>query len=237
MKSKIVRIFMAVSLVTPLATLAQTTAAAANPPAASSPAASAAPTPAAAAPTKVGVISIQDAILATNEGQREFEALGKKFEPKRTELKSLSDEIEGLQKQVDTGSKSMTEEQRAGLVRQIEAKKKTLSRSQEDAQNDFVGQQNEIAQKLLQKLLPVIDKYAKENGLGLIIDSSRQWPEGPVLWAGPSVEITKAIVDLYNSQSGVPAAPSASRPAGATGARPSGTTSPKPATKPAEPPK
>jgi outer membrane protein len=237
MKSKIVRIFMAVALVTPLATLAQTTAAAANPPAASSPAASAAPTPAAAAPTKVGVISIQDAILATNEGQREFEALGKKFEPKRTELKSLSDEIEGLQKQVDTGSKSMTEEQRAGLVRQIEAKKKTLSRSQEDAQNDFVGQQNEIAQKLLQKLLPVIDKYAKENGLGLIIDSSRQWPEGPVLWAGPSVEITKAIVDLYNSQSGVPAAPSASRPAGATGARPSGTTSPKPATKPAEPPK
>lgn len=237
MKSKIARIFMAVALVTPLATLAQTTAAAANPPAASSPAASAAPTPAAAAPTKVGVISIQDAILATNEGQREFEALGKKFEPKRTELKSLSDEIEGLQKQVDTGSKSMTEEQRAGLVRQIEAKKKTLSRSQEDAQNDFVGQQNEIAQKLLQKLLPVIDKYAKENGLGLIIDSSRQWPEGPVLWAGPSVEITKAIVDLYNSQSGVPAAPSASRPAGATGARPSGTTSPKPATKPAEPPK
>jgi len=236
MNSKIVRIFMAVALVTPLATLAQTSAAAANPPAASSPAAAAAPTPAAAAPTKVGVISIQDAILATNEGQREFEALGKKFEPKRTELKSLSDEIEGLQKQVDTGSKSMTEEQRAGLVRQIEAKKKTLSRSQEDAQNDFVGQQNEIAQKLLQKLLPVIDKYAKENGLGLIIDSSRQWPEGPVLWAGPSVEITKAIVDLYNTQSGVPAAPSASRPAGATGARPSGPAT-KPATKPAEPPK
>ncbi len=234
MKSKIVRIFMAMAFVMPLATLAQTSAAAATSPAASP----AAPAPVAAAPTKVGVISIQDAILATNEGQREFEALGKKFEPKRTELKSLSDEIEGLQKQVDTGSKTMTEEQRAGIVRQIESKKKTLSRSQEDAQNDFVGQQNEIAQKLLQKLLPVIDKYAKENGLGLIIDSSRQWPDGPVLWAGPSVEITKAIVDLYNSQSGVPAAPSAARPAGVggVGARPAGPAT-KPATKPAEPPK
>jgi len=236
MKSKIMRIIMAVAFVLPLATLAQTSAAA-TPPAAS-PAAStaAAPTPTAASPTKVGVISIQDAILATNEGQREFEALGKKFEPKRTELKSLGDEIEGLQKQVDGGSKTMTEEQRAGLVRQIEAKKKTLSRSQEDAQNDFVGQQNEIAQKLLQKLLPVIDKYAKENGLGLIIDSSRQWPDGPVLWAGPSVEITKSIVEMYNSQSGVPAAPSAARPAGALGARPSSGAT-KPATKPAEPPK
>ncbi len=237
MKSKIVRILMAMAFVLPLATLAQTGAAAAT-----SPAASPAPSVPAAA-TKVGVISIQDAILATNEGQREFEALGKKFEPKRTELKSLSDEIEGLQKQLDGGSKTLPEDQRANLVRQIETKKKTLSRSQEDAQNDFVAQQNEIAQKLLQKLLPVIDKYAKENGLGLIIDSSRQWPDGPVLWAGPSVEITKPIVDMYNTQSGVPAAPSAARPSGAAarpaggaGSRPAGP-APKPATKPAEPPK
>ncbi len=229
MNSKIVRILMAMAFVLPLATLAQTGAAAAT-----SPAASPAPSVPAAA-TKVGVISIQDAILATNEGQREFEALGKKFEPKRTELKSLNDEVESLQKQLDGGSKTMTEDQRANLVRQIEMKKKTLSRSQEDAQNDFVSQQNEVAQKLLQKLLPVIDKYAKENGLGLIIDSSRQWPDGPVLWAGPSVEITKAIVDLYNSQSGVPAAPSAARPTGA-GVRPSSGAT-RPATKPAEPPK
>lgn len=237
MKSKIVRIVMAVGLVLPLATLAQTGAAAATSPAAPA-TASATPAPSAGAPTKVGVISIQDAILATNEGQREFEALGKKFEPKRTELKSLNDEIEGLQKQVDSGSKSVPDEQRANLVRQIESKKKTLSRSQEDAQNDFVAQQNEIAQKLLQKLLPVIDKYAKENGLGLIIDSSRQWPDGPVLWAGPSVEITKPIVELYNAQSGVPAAPSAARPAGAgAGATRPGGTATKPATKPAEPPK
>jgi outer membrane protein len=237
MKSKIMRIVMAMGLVLPLATLAQTGVAAATSPAAPA-TASATPAPSAGAPTKVGVISIQDAILATNEGQREFEALGKKFEPKRTELKSLNDEIEGLQKQVDAGSKSVPDEQRANLVRQIESKKKTLSRSQEDAQNDFVAQQNEIAQKLLQKLLPVIDKYAKANGLGLIIDSSRQWPDGPVLWAGPSVEITKPIVEMYNSQSGVPAAPSATRPTGAgLGATRPGGTAPKPAPKPAEPPK
>ena len=227
---KIVRIVLAMAVVLPFATLAQTGAAATgSTPAAS--AAAAAPTPT-AGPTKVGVISIQDAILATNEGQKDFEALGKKFEPKRTELKSLSDEIDSLKKQLDSQGKTMNEESRAGLVRQIETKQKTLTRNQEDAQNDFVGQQNEIAQKILQKLGPVIDKYAKENGLGLIIDISKPWPDGPVLWAGQSVDITKTIVDLYNSQSGVPAAPSASRPGAA--ARPAGTTT-KPATTPAAP--
>lgn len=226
MISKIVRIVLAMAVMLPFATLAQTGGAAA----ASAPASSATPTPTpTSSPTKIGVISIQDAILATNEGQKDFEALGKKFEPKRTELKSLSDEIDSLKKQLDAQGTKMNEESRAGLVRQIETKQKSLTRSQEDAQNDFVGQQNEIAQKILQKLGPVIDKYAKDNGLGLIIDISKPWPDGPVLWAGQSVDITKTIVDLYNSQSGVPAAPSASRPGGASATRPAGTTT-KPAT-------
>lgn len=224
MNSKLVRIFVATALALPAAAAAQTGSTAAAAPAA--PATAPAPT----GTTKIGVISIQDAILATNEGQKEFEALGKKFEPKRAEIKSMTDEIDSLKKQLDAQSKTPNDESRAGLVRQIEAKQKTLTRSQEDAQNDFVGQQNEIAQKILQKLGPVIDKYAKDNGLGLIIDISKPWPDGPVLWAGQSVDITRTIVDLYNSQSGVPSAPSASRPAGA--ARPAGGSTTRPATTP-----
>jgi len=226
MKSKILRIITAMAFVLPIFTLAQTAA-----PAGAAPAASA------NGPTKIGIINVQDAILATNEGQKDFEALGKKFEPKRNELKTLNDEIESLQKQLDTQGSKMNDDARATLIRQLEAKKKTMSRNQEDAQNEFVGQQNEIAQKILQKLGPVIDKYAKESGLGLIIDTSKPWPDGPVLWAGTSVDITKPIVDLYNAQSGVPASPSATRsttrPAG-PGAKPAA-----PATKPAasEPPK
>jgi outer membrane protein len=232
MKSKILRTIMATAFLLPIFTLAQTGSAAAASPAASPSAAAATPAPT-AGPTKIGVISVQDAILATNEGQKDFEALGKKFEPKRTELKNLSDEIEGLKKQLDTQGSKLNDEARAGLVRQIESKQKTLQRNQEDAQNEFVGQQNEIAQKILQKLGPVVDKYAKENGLGLIIDTSKPWPDGPVLWAGPSVDITKPIVDIYNAQSGVPASPGAtrsSRPAGST-AKPAA-----PAAKPANPP-
>jgi outer membrane protein len=225
MNSKIVSIFLVMALALPAA-VAQTGSTAA-----AAPAAPAAAAPAPTGTTKIGVISVQDAILATNEGQKEFEALGKKFEPKRAEIKSMTDEIDSLKKQLDSQSKTPNDESRAGLVRQIETKQKTLTRSQEDAQNDFVGQQNEIAQKILQKLGPVIDKYAKENGLGLIIDISKPWPDGPVLWAGQSVDITRTIVDLYNQQSGVPSAPSASRPtrpAGAGTTRPATTPTPKP---------
>jgi outer membrane protein len=205
------------------------------------PAAGTATTPAStattAAPTsgsvRVGIIDIQQAIIATNEGARDFETLQKKFEPKRNELNSLNADVENLKKQLNTQGDKMNAEARDALVKQIEAKQKTLQRTGEDAKNDYEQQQNEIAQRILQKMAPVIDKYAKSNGYGLLFDSSNPWPQGPLLWATAGVDLTKAIVDSYNAQSGIAAPP---RPAGAPGAttgKPVGTATPPAATKPA----
>ena len=65
-------------------------------------------------------------------------------------------------------------------------------------------------------MAPVIDKYAKANGYGLLFDSSNPWPQGPLLWATAGVDLTKTIVDAYNAQSTVPAP--AAKPAGTPGA-------------------
>ena len=169
----------------------------------------------AAGSTKIGIISMQDAVLASNEGQKEFAALGAKFEPKRTELKSLADELDSMKKQLDTQGPKLNDDARADLVKKIESKQKTLTRSSEDAQNDFQAQQNEAFQKILQKMGPILDKYAKDNGLGVILDASRPWPEGQVLWANDTVNITKPVVDAYNTASGVAAPPASAKPAAA----------------------
>jgi outer membrane protein len=196
------------TLVLATISLAQTAPAAG----AAAPATTAATTPGG---VKVGIIDIQQAIIGTNEGARDFDTLQKKFEPKRNELSGLNTEIENLKKQLNTQGDKMNEEARATLVKSIESKQKVLQRQGEDAQNDYQQQQNEIAQRILQKMAPVIDKYAKANGYGLLFDSSNPWPQGPLLWATAGVDLTKAVVDAYNSQSTV--APPA-RPAGAPGA-------------------
>jgi outer membrane protein len=128
-----------------------------------------------------------------------------------------------LKKQLNTQGEKLNEESRATLVKQIEQKQKSLERAVQDARDDAQGQQNEIAQRILQKMGPMLVKYAADNGFGVIIDTSNPWPNGPVLWAGPAVDITRSVVELYNAQSGVPAP--AAKPAGA---RPT-----TPATKPA----
>jgi outer membrane protein len=220
------------AVVLTISALAQTGSAAPGGAAATPAAPTTAATTATSGGVKVGIIDIQQAIVATNEGARDFEALQKKFEPRRSELQNLNTEVENLKKQLNTQGDKMNEEARATLVKSIETKQKSLQRSAEDAQNEFQAQQNEIAQRILQKMAPVIDKYAKSNGYGLLLDSSNPWPQGPLLWATASVDVTKTIVDAYNAQSGV-AAPAAAKPAGTAATKPAAT---KPATTPAAKP-
>jgi len=50
--------------------------------------------------TKIAAINVEQAIFATNEGQRDMSALQKKFEPKFNDLKTKNDELEALNKQL-----------------------------------------------------------------------------------------------------------------------------------------
>jgi outer membrane protein len=206
------------------------------PSAPSAPAASAPNTIATGTGTKIGTINIEQAVIGTNEGQRDFEALRKKLEPKQNELKGQNDELENLQKQLQTQGDKLNEDARATLVKQIETKKKSFDRSVQDAQEDAQNQQKEIFQRILQKMAPVIVKHAQEGGFAMIVDTSNPWPQSPILWYGEGGDITRAVVDLYNTQSGVPAPTGAGAPAPAkpASARP---TTPKPAApKPTSPP-
>jgi outer membrane protein len=240
MKSAYLRILLAVAATLTFSALAQTGSAATPSSPAATPATSAPTTTTAVSTgTKVGAINITEAIFGSNEGQRDVAALQKKFDPKQSELKSQNDEIDGLKKQLTTQEGKLNEDALATLKKQIESKQKLFDRAVQDAQEEFGTQQQEIASRVLQKMAPMIVKYANENGYGMIIDTSKPWPQGPVLIAGEGLDITKAIVDAYNVQSGVPAPaatgtgvkPAAPKPGTGTGAT-------KPvAPKPTEPPK
>jgi outer membrane protein len=193
MTRKLFRFILPAALLTVTA-LAQTgTAAAANPAAPANPAPS--------ATTRIGIINIQTAIVMTNEGRRDFESLQKKFEPTQSTLTNLNQEIDNLKKQLQTQGEKLNEQARADMVKSIETKQKTLTRQAEDAQADFQGQQNEIANRIGGKLLEVLDKFAKQNGYSVILDVSSQ--QSPVLWAAQTTDVTQEIVTAYNAQSSV----------------------------------
>ena len=190
-----------------------------------------------AAPSKLGIINIQAAIANTNEGQRDLDALQKKFEPKQIELKSLNDEVDNLKKDLAAKQDKLAEDERARRVQAIESKQKTLQRELDDAQTEYQNQSNEIAQRVGTKLMQTVNTYATQNGFAVVLDYSAQ--QSSVLWAAPTVDITNPVIEAYNVVSGVPAPASATRPAGlsapsaTTTRRPAATTTTPATTKPA----
>jgi outer membrane protein len=231
--STLLRSLLALAVISMISASAQTSTAAADGPAAT-PAASVPTAPIATGPgTKIGTINIEQAVLGCNEGQRDFQQLQKKLEPKQNELKSQNDELESLQKQLQTQGDKLNDEARATLVQQIEGKKKSFDRAVQDAQEDAQNQQKEIFQRILQKMAPVIIKHAQEGGYAMIVDTSNPWPQSPILWYGEGGDITKAVVELYNTQSGV-AAPAAALPSAPKPAVPAKSPAPKATTPPSK---
>jgi outer membrane protein len=183
------------------------------------PAPTAPPADAPAGPTKIAVIAFKAAVAQTNEGQRDFADVEKKFMPRENQLKALNDEIETLTKQLQTQGSTLNDAERASRAKTIDEKKKKLERDATDARNDFQQEVGDMYNTLASKVYDVMSGYAQQAGFTMILDVSDQ--QSPVLFATQNTDISKAVIDAYNVKSGVPAPPAP--PAGAPGpqARPS----------------
>jgi outer membrane protein len=157
------------------------------------------------APTKVGVIQIQSAIVSTKDGQAAAKDLEERFQPKRRELEKRQGEIRAEQERLQKGANTMPQAAKDELARKIDSLTKAFNRDAEDAQAELEQEQNKMLNELGQKMMVVIDKYAKDNGYAVILDVSN--PQTPVLYASNTVDITKDIIDLYDKNT--PATPPA----------------------------
>ncbi|MEX2260722.1 MAG: OmpH family outer membrane protein [Bryobacteraceae bacterium] len=171
-------------------------------------------------PSKVGIIHIQNALLSTSDGKKALNELQAKFNPKKAALEKLQTEIQGLRDTLSKGSNTMAEEMKQKLMRDIDQKTKEINRDTEDAQADLDQEQGRIMQNLGQKMIAVIDKYAKDNSYSLILDVSSQ--QTPVLYAANGIDITNEVVALYDKNA-VPPAAAAAAPSGTAAPRPAAT--------------
>jgi outer membrane protein len=188
---------------------------------------------------KVGVISVQGAIVGTKDGQKASQELDAKFAPKKKEFDTRQSELASLQDQLNKGGSVMNEDKRNQLTRDVDEKKKRLERDMQDAEEELRSEQQRVLQGLGQRMMTVIEKYAKDNGYTMILDVSN--PNTPVLYASSGIDITQDIVSLYDKTTvnGGPAAtttvaPGTPRSPAATPGTPR-TTSPAPTAKPTGP--
>jgi len=164
--------------------------------------------PVTAQPAKIAVIAFQVAVAQTNEGQRDFADLEKKYAPRRDKLKQESDDIDSLTKALQTQQSSLSDAEQQSRARAIDEKKRQFDRDQQDAQSDFQQAMQDLYNSLASKVYDVMESYAQSKGFTLVLDISQQ--QSPVLYASEGTNITKEVIDGYNTKSGIPAPPAQS---------------------------
>ena len=200
-----------------MAATAQTAAPAAPHPAA----AASAPAVPQAIPAKIALIAFEQAVFATNEGQRAVQEVQKKYEPKKAQIDSMAQEVDSLKKQLQSAPATLSDDERASRLKNIDTKEKQLNRDAEDANTAYQSDLQEAYAKVAQKVSVTTKKYVSDNGFTLLLDVSGQ--QSNVMWALPTTDVTEAVIGAYNTASGVAAPPPSAPTPAANRPRPAAT--------------
>ena len=177
---------------------------------------------AAAAPVKsVGIINLRGAIGSTAEGKQASAELQSQFAPRSSEIDALTKQINDLQQKLQAGQGKLSQEEETRLTAEGQRLTQRLDRRRNDFQEDATAAQQEVLERIGRKMVDVLDRYARENGFSVVLDTSGQ--NSPILYASNQVDVTQDIIRLYDQQYPVKtgAAPATAKPA-----------TPKPATPP-----
>ena len=146
---------------------------------------------------KVVVIHYEAVIRECSEGQRAFADFDKKVAAKRAKLGKKNNELLTLRRQLVEQAGSLNEQAQRTLSQNIEVKDTQMKREQEDAQKEFSAIQQEIFRRIALRFGPVLQKYATEQGISMIVDSSK--PTNQVFFVNPAIEITGKIIKIFDA--------------------------------------
>jgi len=172
---------------------------------------------------KVAVADIQGALLQTKDGAKAAEEIKAKYGPKEAEFNKRQQDLAAKQSQYQKASNTLSEEAKASAERDIQAMQKNLQRDADDTKADFQAEEQRLLNPIMEKMRAVLNRYATENQLTMVVDISQGGQGNNVLYADKSVNITAALIAAYDKAESAPAAsapPPANPPAGARPATP-----------------
>ena len=165
-----------------------------------------------AAPGKVGVINIRGAIGTTAEGKQAQAELQSQFAPRQTEIENMNKQINDLRQRLAACEGKCSQDEIQRLTAQGQRLTTQFDRKNNELQEDSNAALGDVIDRIGRKMVDVLDRYARENGYTVVLDSSAQ--NTPILFSSPQIDVTQDIVRLYDQAYPVKgAAPGQQKPA------------------------
>lgn len=145
------------------------------------------------ADTKVAVIDVQHAVMATEDGIRAQATLKKLFDKRQQELDAKQNELGHAREDIEKQSHFLSRE---ALQRRMEDWQRRMVELQTvfvDYNKELQKKQGELTAPIIKKMMGIISRLAKKNGYDVIIDKQA------APFVRQDLDLTEQVVQLYNT--------------------------------------
>ncbi|HNX50214.1 MAG TPA: OmpH family outer membrane protein [Thermoanaerobaculaceae bacterium] len=144
----------------------------------------------------MAVIDVQVLVQESAAGKEAMGRLAKMQNDKVTERKKLSDEFDGLQKQLATQGSTLSEAKLAELRKSIEDKEIVIRRFDDDAQQELEKAKTTELGNLEKQIMPIIQELGREMKLQMVFNKF----QSGLVYADETVDITDQVLRRFNTK-------------------------------------
>jgi outer membrane protein len=155
------------------------------------------------APARVAVIDVNRVLSTSTAGKVSIERLKKMQEERINKAKTMNEEIQKLDADINAKKLSLSEDRVAEMSRQLSDKKIAMQRYAQDADREVSEARDRALMELENKIKPVIDAMGKEMGLAAIFNKF----ESGLVYASDAIDITDTVIQRFNAAQQASATP------------------------------
>jgi len=145
---------------------------------------------------KIGVVDFQKILEVSNAGKTAQVEINKQGKQMESDLKDRGAEIEDIEKKIERESLVMSKDVREEKQREMRIKIGDFKALQQKYMEDFKALENRIISRIQKEVVELVQEIGKKEGYTLIVEKRT----GGVVYAPTSIDITDAVIQIYNTQ-------------------------------------
>lgn len=149
--------------------------------------------------TRIGVIRGDAVLSESNIGRQAREQLQSAIGDWEERIDTATEELTQMNEQLNEQRMTLSGQAVSDLEADIQEKEVEVSRMRDDAQREVQRLQQQVSEQINAQLVPLVDRFAEEQGLDVILDGSQT---AGLLYFADSRDYTQEFVSFVEAQGG-----------------------------------
>jgi outer membrane protein len=145
---------------------------------------------------KIGYVDLQKALIEVEDGKKAKARLKKEFDRKQQQLDKKQKQVKAMKDELESGAMMMTEEAKRQKATELQKQMYELQQLYLQLQGDLSKKEAAATKEIFDRMGKIIQKLGREKGFDLILEKT----ESSVLFARPSMDLTKEVIKRYNAK-------------------------------------